>query len=143
MIPYMYFDLKSLVKQLLEMIVEPKVIEECKSGKQLKELDLSDEKIFLPLYKMSIGFAAKQVIRILKRSDIVGNSQIKEFHCGATQFIIEVLSKLFEKSPLGSLLPKAATIFDPSILIQLPKKISQGRWENLMKSLLSLDTSTL
>jgi len=80
MIPYMYFDLKSLVKQLLEMIIDPKVIEGCKSGKQLKDLDLLDKTNFLPLNKMSIGFAAEQVIQNLKRSDIVRNSQIKEFY---------------------------------------------------------------
>lgn len=140
MIPYMYFDLKSLVKQLLEMIVDLKVIEDCKSGKQLKDLDLLDETIFLPLNKMSVGFAAEQVIQNLKRSDIVGNFQIKEFYCAAKRFIIEMLSKLFERSPLGSsFILKAASIFDPSILIQLPKEKSQSRWKDLMKCLLSLD----
>jgi len=121
------------------MIIDPKVIKGCKSGKQLKDLDLLDETNFLPLNKMSIGFAAEQVIQNLKRSDIVRNSQIKEFYCGAKRFIIEMLSKLFERSPLGSPLLKAASIFDASILVQLPNEKSQGRWKDLMKSLLSLD----
>lgn len=139
MIPYMYFDLKFLVKQLLEIIIDPKVIEGCKSGKQLKDLDLLDETNFLPLNKMSIGFAAEQVIQNLRRSGMVGNSQIKEFYCGVKRFIIEMLSKLFERSPLCSPLLKAASIFDTSVLVQLAKEKAQGRWKDLMKCLLSFD----
>ena len=83
--------LKSPVKQLIETTVEHRSIEECKTRKQLKELDLSDKKIFLPLNKRSIGFAADRIIKNLKRSDIVGNSQIKEFFHGAKHFIIKAV----------------------------------------------------
>ena len=40
MIPYIYFDLKTMLKDLLEIIVEPAVIQKCKTGKQLIEIDL-------------------------------------------------------------------------------------------------------
>ena len=39
-IPYMYFDLKTMLKDLLEIIVKPEVIQKCKIGKQLIEIDL-------------------------------------------------------------------------------------------------------
>ena len=45
MIPYMYFDLKTMLKDLLEIIVEPEVIQECKTGKRLIETDLEKKKI--------------------------------------------------------------------------------------------------
>ena len=48
MIPYFYFYLKSIIKQLLGIIVEPKIIDSCKTGKQLKDIDLSDKKICYP-----------------------------------------------------------------------------------------------
>ena len=38
MIPYFYFYLKSIIKQLLGIIVEPKIIDSCKTGKQLKDI---------------------------------------------------------------------------------------------------------
>ena len=40
MIPYMYFDLKIMLKDLLEIIVEPEVIQKCKTGERLIEIDL-------------------------------------------------------------------------------------------------------
>ena len=45
MIPYMYFDLKTMLKNLLEIIVEPEVMQKCKSGKQLNEINLEKKKI--------------------------------------------------------------------------------------------------
>ena len=45
MITYMYFDLKTMLKDLLEIIVEPEVIQECKTGKRLIETDLEKKKI--------------------------------------------------------------------------------------------------
>ena len=44
MIPYMYFDLKTMLKDLLEIIVEPEVIQKCKTGKRLIKIDLKKKK---------------------------------------------------------------------------------------------------
>ena len=35
----MYFDLKTMIKDLLEVIAEPEVIEKCKISKQLIEIN--------------------------------------------------------------------------------------------------------
>ena len=51
MIPYLYFDLKSIVKQLFELIVESNVIDACRSGRELKEINLGDKKSLLSLKK--------------------------------------------------------------------------------------------
>ena len=44
MIPYMYFDLKTVLKDLLEIVVEPEVIQKCKTGKQLIKIDVERKK---------------------------------------------------------------------------------------------------
>ena len=79
MIPYFYFYLKSIIKQLLGIIVEPKIIDSCKTGKQLKDIDLSDKKNMLSLEKMNLGFAVEHTIKSLKRLDAVSNLQVNEF----------------------------------------------------------------
>ena len=79
MIPYFYFYLKSIIKQLLGIIVEPKIIDSCKTGKQLKDIDLSDKKNLLSLEKMNLGFAVEHTIKSLKRLDAVSNLQVNEF----------------------------------------------------------------
>jgi len=43
MLPYMYFDLRNMVKELLEIIVKPEVIQKCNTGKQLIALDLESK----------------------------------------------------------------------------------------------------
>ena len=46
MIPYMYFDLKKRLKDLLEIIIEPEVIQIWnKAGKRLIEIDLESNLI--------------------------------------------------------------------------------------------------
>ena len=43
MIPFLYCHLKDTVIKLLDIIVEHKIIEKCKNGKQLMEIDLAKE----------------------------------------------------------------------------------------------------
>ena len=47
MIPFLYFDLKAIIRNFLNIVIEPVVIEACRSGKQFKEIDLSEKGIFV------------------------------------------------------------------------------------------------
>ena len=138
MIPYFYFYLKSIIKQLLGIIVEPKIIDSCKTGKQLKDIDLSDKKNLLSLEKMNLGFAVEHTIKSLKRLDAVSNLQVNEFKKSAQIFIISMLTKLFERSPMTSILLKSASIFDPMILHDLSKEKILSKWKMLLKCLIDL-----
>ena len=42
--PLLYFDLRSPAMNLLELVVKPTVIDACKTGKQLTEIDLSKKR---------------------------------------------------------------------------------------------------
>ena len=66
MIPFVYFDLKDLVIKLLDIIVKPTVTNNCKSGKQLKEIDLSNEENLINVGKINMGFAVEDIIKRLK-----------------------------------------------------------------------------
>ncbi|MEO0688534.1 MAG: hypothetical protein AAFY76_26575, partial [Cyanobacteria bacterium J06649_11] len=57
MIPYMYFDLKAMLKSLLEMIVECGAVQKCKSAKQLMNIDLDDKENLLKIEKIETGFS--------------------------------------------------------------------------------------
>ena len=52
----------SLVMKLLELVVKPTVIDICKTGKQLREIDLSKKDNFLSLKKINLGFDVERVI---------------------------------------------------------------------------------
>ena len=79
MIPYFYFYLKLIIKQLLGIIVEPKIIDSCKASKQLKDVDLLDKQNLLSLEKMNLGFAVEHTIKSLERLDAVSNLQVNKF----------------------------------------------------------------
>ena len=66
MIPFVYFDLKDLVIKLLDIIVKPTITNNCKSGKQLKEIDLSNEENLINVGKINMGFAVEDIIKRLK-----------------------------------------------------------------------------
>ena len=67
MIPFVYFYLKDLVIKLLDIIVKPTVINNCKSWKQLKEIELSNEENLISVGKINMGFAVEGIIKRLKQ----------------------------------------------------------------------------
>ena len=79
MIPFLYFDLKTVIRNLLYIVIEPVVIEACCSGKQFKEIDLSKKENLLPLSKTNLGFAVEKKIKTLKNCNIVTIQQINKF----------------------------------------------------------------
>ena len=56
MLPFMYENLKMLLKSLLKLVVKQDKLEACKIGYQLKDLNLNDEHILLPLKDMEMNF---------------------------------------------------------------------------------------
>ena len=61
MIPFLYADLKTTVRQLLEIVVVLEAIQACRSGKQYKRIDLKQKINLLPLTKLNLGFDVTQV----------------------------------------------------------------------------------
>ena len=67
----------------------------------MKQLDLCNKDNLLNLKDINLGFAVPNIIAKL-RSDIVTLAEVKEFKVGTEKFIIGMIAKLFERSPLGS-----------------------------------------
>ena len=122
MIPYLYFDLKAIVKQRLELIVESNVNDASRPGREQKEINLEDKKKLLSLEKSNVGFAVEHLLKKMKKSDVTTISQINDLKREAQKFIRSMLTKLFERSPVGSLILKSAAIFDPAKLREPPKE---------------------
>ena len=56
MVRFMYLDLKSIVTNLLQLIVNPEMLEKCKTAKQLAEINLNGKRNLLPINKVELGF---------------------------------------------------------------------------------------
>ena len=97
MIPFLYFDLKTVIRNLLDIVIEPVVIEACCSGKQFKEIHLSKKENLLPLSKTNLCFAVEKKIKTLKKCNIVTIQQINKFRESARDIVVEMLFKFFER----------------------------------------------
>ena len=95
MIVFLFFELRAIVTCLLEITVQPEVVEPWKSARQLKEIDLIDKTKLLPVGKTNNSFLVSVAVRKLKRSNAIISSQIKELKKVTQLLVIAMLSKLF------------------------------------------------
>ena len=99
---------------MLELVVKQDVLSQCKTGIQMKQLDLCKKDNLLNLKDINLGFAVPNIAD-LRRNDTV---KLAEFKVGTQKFIIGMITKLFERSPLGSNFLRYAITFDPSVFIE-------------------------
>lgn len=88
----------------------------------MKKLDLFDKENQLNVDKISVGFAVEDEINNLKKKDLVTANQVKMFMIGVKAFLCAMVDKLFERSPLGSVVLHSASMFDPNILLNSSKE---------------------
>ena len=69
-----------------------------------------------------MAFSVEDTINKLKQKDLVTITEINTFKEGSQRFIISILAKLFEKSGLGSTVLRSASIFNLTMMCDLPKE---------------------
>ena len=99
MLLFMYGDIKNLVKSLLQIIIKPEQLEKCKNGVELKNLNLDDQTLHVPLKNMEMGYGVANISSNLCKEDIGSNQQVKLFKEEAQSLLITVLKKLFIRTP--------------------------------------------
>ena len=114
MVPFLYNDLLNLTKKIMLLVIKPEVVHNCSTFSELTKIDLHDKTIFLKSKDMNIGFAAKQSISDLKKADDVTSTQTAAYYNDAIIFITSILSKIFQRSPLGSVVVRCSSVFDPN-----------------------------
>ena len=117
MVPFLYFDLKTLITSLLKLFIKETVISEAKTASQLMKIDLDDSN-FIPNKNIEIGFATEATLSELKRTDGITAAEEKKFRLECRTFLTGLVSKLFERIPLDSVVVRAASVFDPKIMIE-------------------------
>ena len=59
MIPFLFEDLFSIAKSLMDLIIKPDVLSSIVNGSQLQNFDFIEKESFLPLKSITIGFTAE------------------------------------------------------------------------------------
>ena len=98
--------------------MKPAVLDLLKAKPQTwKDIDLSKDNNLISARKVDLGFAIDENISNFKKNHPINvDEKISKFRNEAKCFIVAMVSKLFERSPLGSALLKSARVFDPGVL---------------------------
>ena len=89
--------------------------------------------------KVDLGLVVDEYISNFKRNhQINADKKILKFRSEVNCFIVSMLSKLFERSPLGSALLKSASVLDPDVLQDNTRDKLITQFKALLKIIMSL-----
>ena len=100
------------------------------------ETGLAKAENLLIVNKIKMGFSVEDTINKLKQKDLVTITKLMPSEKEHSGSLFQCL-QLFEKNALGSTLLRAASIFDPNLMCDFPKKL-QERWKQPLKNLIVL-----
>ena len=134
---FMYFDMKNLVTAIMKLFVKQDKIKDCKTASDLLEFPLASSKGHCQDKEVSLGFATENSLSELKKSDQAEGGKIKSFIGECRQFLITLLKKIFERSPLGSPFIRAVHILDPITMASYSTSVNQNCMKSLLRQLMS------
>ena len=136
MVPFMFGDLKGIVKSFLQLIVKPDVIDKCSSAKNLIALKLDDSNL-MKACDISMGFAVKKCLQEMVQKDTVTKRQINTFKSEGCTVITTILKQLYERSPLSINALRYCGMFDPGQPVQASKKVLMKYLKGLLDHLMT------
>ena len=119
MLPYIYDDIKELVRNVLQLVVKYEVIEKCKTPSAYQQIDLPGKSNILSKSKFNIGRAADITIAEMKQKDMVTKYQLDTFKQVCLLFPLATTRTLLDKTKLGSFIMHYASCRNPSHLTNL------------------------
>ena len=116
MVPFLYYDLTSIFRKLLEVIVKTSLTSDFKTSYDLMQIDLSDSKNLLKISDVQIGFFALREVQHLRKCDEITLDFVKVFKNGCSLFDTSMLNKTFEKCSCRSVIVRSCLLFIPSLM---------------------------
>ena len=101
-------------------------------GLDLVKIDMTKAENKLPNEEIDLGFGAESKLNELKRFDLLTASEEKKFREECRTFLTQLVSKLFERTPLTSIVVRSDSIFDTKIFIAY----NSDKIEKILKKLL-------
>ena len=117
---FLYKEYGAIIRNLAERVVKPEVLKP-KEGPELNFnqiclLDLKDSDILLTAKKVNIGPACKSELKNLKEKE----KDVLVFRQDCRDFLVAMLQKLNERSPLKYPCVRAISCFDPDLIFFKP-----------------------
>ena len=136
MIPYLYTDLSELVKKILQFFIRADVVNA--NLKDFRRIEMKNEN-FLKISSICLGFACESSLAKIKNKDEATDSEIKKFKKQCQEVLLTTIGKLFERCPLGSVVVRSATCFDPIKILSETTERNEKKLKILLHHLLRLN----
>ena len=137
MAPFLYDDITDLMRNLLQRVVKSNVLEAADTPRKLIAIDLQDGKNILSQEKLSIGIGAVSEMAKAKCSEL----QKMEFQKQFQKFIIALIDKVVERSPLKYKATRTISCINPSLILY-NRTTSETRMTDLLQMLHDLGRIT-
>jgi len=137
MAPFLYDDITDLMRNLMQRVVKSNVLEAADTPRKLIAIDLQDNKNLLSRDKVGIGIGAVSEMAKAKCSDL----QKMEFQMQVRKFIIALIQKTVERSPLKYKATRAISCISPSLILY-NRTTSEARMTDLLQMLHDLGRIT-
>ena len=128
---FMYENLKNLILSLVTRFVRIEFITK-HTLSQIVKLNFRDDSKILPSASVDVGFAANS---ILKKLNMLQSTKVCQFRKNAKTFLVELMSKLAEKSPIKCPLTLFLSSLSPIQTIAVSDKSLKKRFEKILKNL--------
>lgn len=134
LVPFLSSELSAIVRSLMRRFVKPELLDAADTTNKLSRLDVEDKENHVSPKKVEIGLAAEAQLKDIKASE----KQVFEFRNQCKQFLIGLLKKMLEKSPLKSSLVRFLSCLDPRVMVR-DKNRCLLNMKNVLKYFVSLN----
>ena len=119
------------------MVLKPDIVNPCISITALKKINLNEKVNFLNAKEIKLGFGVRECIKNLKKSDLLSNQNLQAYMNECIIFATDIASKLFDRSPLGSVIMTDA--LNPKVIADLEAHLLERKMNQILLHLLKLN----
>ena len=80
-------------------------------GQDLRKIDLDKKNVYMKKKEFNLGVAAE--LKALQRRDLAKKEAVTNFLDNVHSSVVAILKKMLEKSPIGSVVVRNASVFNP------------------------------
>ena len=121
------------------MVLKPGVVNPCISITSLKKINLNEKVNFLNAKEIKLGFGVRECIKNLKKSDLLSSQNLQAYMNECIIFVTDIASKLFDRSPLGSVIVRNADALNPKVIADLEAHLLERKMNQILLHLLKLN----
>ena len=125
MLPFLCSDLANLVRALMSRFIKSAILSEAKTISKLIAIDVTKRENHVDYSKLDLGFSTEQILKNLVTGKKLSDRQAMEFRMEAKSFLVVVVKKILEKSPLSFTLSRNMVLLDPRNMI--PDKLEENK----------------